>query len=726
MATSPDVIDNPALESALAKSGAGLPKKQAVDEPLYKVVGDSKVPVAKHTGSLWQSRRDQGLGARKSVEQAWDEAIRYYENDQMAHRDGSENRSGNQVYGRRLNKQWTETENVVFANCSIMVPMLYAKNPTISVSTEIEAYTALADAISRLGNKLIDMKRTPGLNVKPKMRRAILSTLLTNSAIAKIGWVRKEDSSEQAIQQLQELSQQLEQAKNRKEIMEVEGKIMALEEKIALLSPSGPTLKMLSAHQIVRDPTAQSPELGDDDNWIMEWDFLPTDYLNAVYGQKHGEETRSIYQPTHVLEGKSGVEAVEQQVNSFRLIQNEGEIKAAAYGYGNEKAFKTACHTKVWYVWDRVTRRVLMFADNNWTWPIWVWDDPLKLPRFFPYYGLHFHESVVNNTAKGEVTYYLDQQDAINDINDEVARSRRWARRNVFYNKNTISQQDVESVLKGDDGTARGIDVPEGMKMDDVIFTLTPPALRIPELFSPDSKFAAINRITGINDAMRGAQFKTNTTNKAVETYNQNTDIRVDERVDLIEEFFADIMWGILQLCLMNWDAEDVINLIGQQAATSWQRVTDPRMFDTQISCRVEGGSTQKPNSTGKKKEAAEIGQVLGQFASGAPAIAVPMLKMFERAFEGTVIVTDEDWAMIMQSIAAQMQPKGGAPTDPNAEQGGQPAQNDEQLKAQLQQKIQNLPPAAQKELEKLVQQGVPPSEALQQIEGQLQTAAKQ
>ena len=41
--------------------------------------------------------------------------------------------------------------------------------------------------------------------------------------------------------------------------------------------------------------------------------------------------------------------------------------------------YDKACYTKVWYVWDKVTRRLEMYADNDWKWPIWVWDDPYQL-----------------------------------------------------------------------------------------------------------------------------------------------------------------------------------------------------------------------------------------------------------------------------------------------------------------------------------------------------------
>jgi hypothetical protein len=245
----------------------------------------------------------------------------------------------------------------------------------------------------------------------------------------------------------------------------------------------------------------------------------------------------------------------------------------------------------------------------------------------------------------------------------------------------------------------------------------------MPEFFSPDTKFQAINRITGINEAQRGAQFKTNTTNKAVETYNKNTDIRVEERVDLVEDFIADISWNICMLCCTEWDAEDVTPFIGAKLAQTWQKVASPREFEKEFSVRVESGSSAKPNSREKKQQAIEMGQVMGQFASASPAVVILMLKMFERAFD-EFTVADEDWDRVMDTMMQGLQKAGGGP---GGAQGGpgQPPQpgpplTDEAMLQQLKMKIAKLPPQAQAKLQEMVQAGVPPSEALQQIEAQL------
>lgn len=719
------------IERNLERVGAGLAKKRVESGPVYKMIGASKVPVSKHTGALWSSRRDQGMSARKNIETNWDEAIRYYDNDQTRHRNSSDIAAGN-TPGPRLSSEWRETENVVFSNCSIMVPMLYAKNPHITVSHDNDAVEMLAKAVERLINKLLSQKTTPGLNFKNKARRAVLTALLTNSAFIKIGYTSKDDGSAEAVQELQTLSSQLENAKSKNKLLEVEGKISALEEKIALLSPSGPWTNNVMPHRIFVDPTSTQPD-GSDAKWMMEWDYLPTSYLNAVYGNMQGEEVRSVYEPTHIMCAGNEISGVEEQVNNFSLFKSEEESNASEYGYSNAVAYKAAQHTKVWYIWDKVTRRVLMYADNHWSWPLWVWDDPLKLPRFFPYFRLWFHEAVNTNAPKGEVTFYLDQQDAINEINDEIHRGRQWAKRNILYNKNAIDQNDVELVLKGDDGTARGIDLPEGSKLEDHIFSFVPPSLNRPEFFSPDSKFAAINRITGINDAMRGAQFKTNTTNKAIESYQSNTDIRVDERVDLIEDFIGDVAWNIAMLCMMNWDMEDVAPIIGQELAQHWKKITDPRDFETNFSARVEGGSIAKPNSREKKEQALGIGQALGQFANAAPATVLVILKMFERSFD-EFIINDEEWDMIKDTMMQSLQKAGSGPggeqqgapqqgqeTTDQGEQEPQAPQSNAGLVDQVKQRIAALPPAAQAKLEEMVNAGTPPSEALDKIEAELQ-----
>src|SRR5438445_10663356 len=112
------VASNPDLADALRLGGVETtPAPEADKGPIYRVIGDSRIPVSKAAGGLWKSRIDQAQSARGDIETCWHEAIRYYENDQMSYRKGMEgNRGGNRNARRMLSENWTETENVVFSN----------------------------------------------------------------------------------------------------------------------------------------------------------------------------------------------------------------------------------------------------------------------------------------------------------------------------------------------------------------------------------------------------------------------------------------------------------------------------------------------------------------------------------------------------------------------------------------------------------------------------------
>ena len=705
-------LENPDLQRAFAKEGLASGNDNDESGALYRMIGSEKIPVSKKLGRVWESRINQAKARRKTTEVNWIEAIRYYENDQSSGRNGGRLNQSGTTQSTRQTEDWTETENVVFSNATTMLPMLYAKNPQVEVTAINTANENYAKTAEKLINKLLVMRTTPGLNPKYKVRRAILWALLTNNAWMKVGFTAKQDSNQQAIDELKRLTRELENASSAHEIREVEGKLQALEEKIALLSPSGPSLKLCSPFDIYSDTTSTEPD-NSDANWVAERDYLPTAYLNAVFAKEQDEQYRSVYEPTHILNASdSDKGGLQDEINNFTLIdqRTDAEKTADSYGYKSKAAFDRAQYTECYWIWDKTTRRLYLFAANKWEWPLWVWNNPLGLLEFYPYDHLWFHEQVEGNTPKGEVTYYLDQQDAINDTNATIARARSWAKNNIWYDKNAISQQEVEDVLKGADGTARGIDLKDGQSLKDVIQSFVPPALAYPDLLNNDRYMQTINRITGISDAQRGAQFKTNTTNDAVDFYQQNIDVRRDEKIDLIEDWFGSICWKVFQLVATRFTKDDVRDILGDDDAANWQTFGSTEELRKKFYLQVVGGSTEKPTSRNKQNTVLKIGQALGQFGNGVPALAMILLKMFERAFNDDVNITDDDWAMLHQSMNQAANAAGAGP-------GGQgQGQLPPEVQQQLSQMIQSLPPEKKQELEQLVQKGVSPSDALKQV----------
>jgi hypothetical protein len=670
----------------------------------------------------------------KDLVDAWDEAIRYYNHDQSDHRDGTDTTvAGNRNVARRLNELFSSTENIVFANVNAQLPELYAKNPIVSVTSQPqqdatldEAGDAFARAIEKLVSALFRMKYTPGVNIKPKAKRNVIIALLTNRAWFEVGYTQRDKSSEQAITDLQTLSDQLAKAEDDEEIREIEGKLTALEEKIEFLQPSGPYVRIRLPHQVLIDPNSSDPS-GNDANWMMVEDMLPTAYINAIYGEENEEteEITSIFEPTHVLTG-GGSDDDDKEFSLFSKKDNA----YSAYGFDTADQFDKACMTKVWYVWDKVTRRLEMYADNDWKWPIWVWDDPYGLQGFFPLTPMWFHENPVAMYAKGEVSYYLDQQDQINEINDEKRRAILWARRNIFYNPETgITQEIADKILKGPDATATPIKLPEGMKGTDAIFSIPPPSTAFANLFDKKDLYQSVDRIASTNEVERGGEFKTNTTNRAIDYYSTMGNMRMDMRLDAIEDALGDVGWKLAQLCLKFMDAQTVTQIIGIDVSQFWRPLDNLRDYSA-FSVQVVGGSTQKLTTQQKKQEAVQVGQVMAQYVRAAPASALKVsLKMLSEAFDD-FIISKEDWDSIAGEVQMMAQSQqGGAPgqtsgggpvpagpTQPGPQPGAPQAGGGMQVAAAVVQALQQLPPPVLQAIGNALSQGVPPAQIFQQM----------
>lgn len=692
-----DIPIGPDMQQSLDRGGIDLgnkkkKSKQPEREPAYAMIGDTRVPVSKHIGKLWKSRRDAAKKRREEtgISDAWAEALKYYNNDQTGHRSsGDPDRAQNINDG--IHEEYTETENIVFANTSALVPAIYSKNPVIEVTATVESMKPLATQVERLGNKLLGKVYAPGINLKPKMKQAIVLATLTNTAWIETGWNSKELSSGDVLNELAKLGEALTNAKSPQEIETIEGKIAALEYKTDYAEPSGPFAKVRRPQDIL--------VIGDCDNpyAMIDMQYMPTSLLKALYS-KESEDNRpmSIFAPTHVLNVGKEAKSIDDEVSSFTLLaSDETDDIYKKYGYEDTYTYKRNQYTRVARVWDKTTRRLYLFNDNDWSWPLWVWEDPYGLPGFFPFSKLQFITDPLGYENKGEVVYYLDQQDALNTINSERHRMRRWAQRNIVFDSNRVSATDVAKMISGNNDGAVGINVPDGGTMDDMLKVLVPPSANLAQLFDKNSILEAVDRLSSVRGVMRGAEFRTNTTNEAIRRYDAVSETRLDEKIDAVEDVIADVAGKVLFLCLRFMDAEMAGQLIDIPVETPWQTMTPQDI--NKLDLTIVGGSTQKPSRQMKMDEGLKAGQVLGQFASASPAALIVALKVLEESFD-SITITAEDWMMIRQSIETQVQ----------GQQGGD-AQG-------IMQQYDALPPEAKLAFGKATAQGVPAQEALAQI----------
>lgn len=638
--------------------GAPEDAQISVRKEVYKLDPVTKVPVSRYEGNVWKGRRDAGRKAIGHLTAGWEEAEYYYDNAQQNHRkETGGNKAGTRNVGKDRRDSFSMTENIVYATVNAVIPNVYAKNPSIEVTMTDSSMERFGLALKRLGNRLMEMRAQPGINLKPKMRKCILRTEVTNEAWVLIGWTKREDSADAARDDIARIGKELAEAKDAVQIERLEGELLALEEQIDLLDPPGPFVKTLRAVNVLTDTAAEEDDTSDT-NWIMVCVMEQTKKLNARYRtkDKDGNYT-SAYAASHVVDAiaaSSTAQATQEQIDNFKMFDSAKD-NPKDYGYADRESYERGKRTAVWYCFDKVKRRFYMYADKDWTWPIWVFDDPYHFPDFFPLERLQWHPSPTAPRTRGEVSHYLDQQDEINIINDELNRARVSLRDKTLFNSRVLSIKMIEDILSNPNKKFVGIPVPEGHKLTDHIMGQPQPNLEFAHLWDKAPAKAAVNMLSGLGEAMRGEQFKTNTTNQAIQEYTSVSATRLDEKRDAVEDFIGAIMWKVLFLCMQFMDDKSFHELTGNEFQDlPWQNM-QPDQIRHVIQCRVEGGSTQKPTSAAKKGEALQLAQILGQFASTSPIALVLAIKTFARSFDGFT-VTAEEWEMLMQSVQAQMQ----------------------------------------------------------------------
>lgn len=709
----PEVDDNIARSVGEDPSAVKEAAAAKAAPPSYRVMTETKIPISSQRGKLWQSRIKQGQKKQKPFIDAYHEANRYYTNDQSPHRSLDEPSSSGNSSGGTISDESKETENVVFANVMAMTPRIYAQNPEVEITcnTKEVQYDALATMCERLMNVIALKTTQPGLNLKPKAKKAIVCTQLGNLVWSEVDFVKKEESSEQAMSDIAQLGEELAKAKDKKEIEAIEGKLMAIDQRFDILQPSGPKLNILGPDRVIADTAVNEVDFTDA-MWMAKWDFLPTMYLQARFMEKDAEGRQVLsFAPTHIVSVGETTGGVDDEINNFSLYQEDDSSK---YGYKDKDTFDQAKRTKVWWIWDKVTRRLELYMDNDWKWPLWVWNDPLNLDGFFPFKALYFVIPSEGAFAKGEVSYYLDQQDAINEINEQERLSRQWAKWNIWFNSNAVDDATVSRILEGGKSRgAYGVALPEGMKIDDVLKSILPPSANFASLFNKETKYQAIDRISSVNDAARGSEFKTNTTNGAIAKYEQNSNIVLEDKIDALEDWLSEVYWQVLQLCLQFMQKDQVVSLIGATQGGQWTNM-DAKQISQTISFRIVAGSTQKPTSKAKKEEAVAVSQVLGQFASVSPMALILSLKVFERAFD-EVEISQEEWAELRAQMSQQF--GVGGPNGPAAPEAGQPGdgQVDPEMVKQF---VAQLPPQVQQKIAQLIQGGADPVAAIKQVTG--------
>ena len=646
-------VDDARLEVA---EGLGV---VTTDREPEVVIGEARllsvnaVPIGPTIGKRFAERFNAGIKAQKSTHDEWREAIKEFSN------------TG--AYRPHDGQNQAPQENIIRTTVETLVDFSYMRNPTAEISAQDDEGAPIAEMLNTALPTLVNKKSKYGLNLRPKVIKQIINAHFTNLGVLRLNFQSKEGSQEQALEALEVVRKQIKQETDVGVSERLYQLLDILQRELEMRREFGLSVSVVNPFNLIFDPECAETDLSDS-KWLMERDQLDEDYVKAEFMKVMEGCDTLVYR----YDESVGYE--EEKRDNPEASTSDAIITEIFPDLDPDQAsLRLKNKVPVVWVYDRVTRLIMLYLEGRWETPLWVYEDTLKLSRFFPHFVLSFSSPINSITQRGEVAHYINFQQEINSINQQASQARKAAFSIILYDSTAVDSKEIDKVLtevKNSDGALKAIGVKmkdKDKSVDGMMQPFKMPALQFLEMFDKTGLKEAIQTASRIGDALRGQQFKTNTNTTAVETYNNQAQTRLEGLTDKIEAVTEELFWSICELLVSRFTQEDLQMLVPKLKAESFASISVEEL-NRNYSLQIAAGSTEKPTTANKKKEAATIIQMLGQFGSAAPGTVLSIVSRLLRSAFSRTLVTDADLKKLEEESTAALQ-KGVSTAGPQQPQ---------------------------------------------------------
>jgi len=606
-----------------------------------KLLSENAIPIPDQLGKVFEERYKLCKEYYKAYHDEWKKAFNAF------FEDGSSSDYEQCGYAK---------ENFVRSITQSLMDFTYMQNPSGEFTSEEEAQKEQAKALSTFITKFVNKANGRGLNLRPHVLRLILYTHLTNHGIIKVHNKAFKGSRSEATKLYNLTENKIREADEGDDIATLMTLLGKLYDELQTRQDAGVKITTPSPFNVMIDPNSTMEDLSDAD-YLFELEMIDEGLLKSEYMEYNEAENiwffkyKSTVEYTSKAVSKNSASTVKEQILEEIMPEIPDEERSVL------QEGRVAC---VW-VYDKTTRRIYLYMKDQWEMPIWVFEDEMKLSRFFPHHFLAFSPSSKGLPRYSEVAYYHPFQEEVNSTNQQIAQLRVNAFSTFLYNSQAIDKKEVDKVFnemnrRTNEYKAIGVKLRDDEKqLMDALKPFVLPIAQANELLNNDRYTGAIDRTSRISSALRGGEFRTNTVSDAVDAYSQQTEARISSFMDPIEEVVAQVMWSITEIVVVMSDKLPLTSVVSKDVVDKLPTMSVDD-FNSQFAFTIEAGSIEKASSSNKKKEAMQIIQMLGQFGTAAPRTVLGIVTKLLRNVFSPNLVSDKDLSVLEEEGMAAMQ----------------------------------------------------------------------
>jgi hypothetical protein len=503
---------------------------------------------------------------------------------------------------------WAVTTNLIGAFIDILVALLYARNPDVSVrkAPQVdESNTYQIQTFARTLEIVISSLWKKG-NLKKPARKGVRSVLSNAEGWFKATMVsekRPQPEVERALNDAQEthariVAQQklLEDPGDRDpetleaEKAEKEALIEELQEKLELAVNKMFVIDYVETENIQVSTDINCIENYTDADWIANELYLTKDDALSRFPRLKPEDIKSA---------KSYFQRAPKELTTRETdnILPQGTMTAeSAQAYTTQtSATESPMFLRVVEIWDRRDKQIRTLIDGVKKWAKEPYPPPYPTSRFFPYFYFAFYEVDGQRHAQSLAWRLYKLQDEYSSSRSNFRLTRERSIPGVLFNATMLDEVEAKKLQDSKSQEYTALRPSDPATPIGNMFAAKPVATIDMRLYDPTLILNDMERISGVQEALSAAINSPGNPKTATEANIQQsgTQARTTSDRDNLEAMLTELAEYTAQQALQCLEVRDVQRLAGPKAF--WPENMDIEDLFTLVEITIEAGSTGKP-----------------------------------------------------------------------------------------------------------------------------------
>lgn len=638
--------------------------------------GMSPVGAAQQQGQVPTDPKEEGL-----VDKLWKEFERARKFDENFRKQVAIDR---RYAAGTSDLSWAVTTNLIGAFIDILVALLYARNPDVSVrkSTQVdESGTSQMDAFAATLEIVISRLWKDG-NLKKAARKCVRSVLSNGEGWLKANLMSEKEpqpETDKALNDARETMARLEaqiklledpDGKDPEtietELAEKQALVEELEDKLELAVNKLLAIDFVRTERIQVSTDVESIEDYKDANWVADETFMMEEEALERFPRLEVEDLRQA-QKFYQLEPK---ELTTREVDNV-LPQGQITAESSQAFTKSTSASEAPSFVRVIELWDRRDKHIRTMIDGVKKWAKEPFTPPYPTKRFYPYYYCAFYEVDGQRHAQSLSWRLYKLQDEYSTTRSNFRITRERSIPGVLFNSTQLDANEARKLETSKHQEYTGLKPMDPSLPIGNMFAAKPVQGIDPRLYDPTFILNDMERLSGVQEALSSAINGPGNPRTATEANIQQagTNARTTSDRDNLEEMLSDLAQATAEQAIQCLTATEAMRMAGKKAF--WPFGMSLEDLFTLVEVAITAGSTGKPKAATDQQSWATllplikqtIMEIRQQLASGDMASAQVNIELIKETMKRLGDETDPE--RFIPRVPPPGSPGAGAPPPP-------------------------------------------------------------